>query len=323
MRVEHADYNDKELIEFIGMQQSQRVRWGNHYEERLIALRDRENIGAMLPWGKTHKNIRLRPGELSVWAGINGHKKSMMLGQVLLWLSRHQRIGLMSFELPVEKTMQRLSSQAAGCFPSEGFDRSFAQWNDKKICYYDQMDSVPGQKVLGVVYHMANELGCHHIAIDSLMMVRLIGDKEKERRFIEQLAAAAKALQVHIHIVHHMRKPPDGRGQDYIPSKFDCRGDGGIVDKADNLFIVWESKRRRALKELIEYNRELSEKDQNYFDETPDQLLICDKQRFGDWEGRAGLWFHKDSLQFTGIDTNCPMPFDISGQQEVQTEMGV
>ena len=37
---------------------------------------DHAQIGADLPWSKTHGNIKLRPGEVSVWAGVNGHGKS-------------------------------------------------------------------------------------------------------------------------------------------------------------------------------------------------------------------------------------------------------
>lgn len=316
MRIEDADFNDTEMMKFIGMQQSQKVQWGGHYAERLLALRNLENTGAVLPWSKTHNDIQFRPGELSLWCGINGHKKSMLLGQVLLWIAKTQKVGIMSFELPVEKTMSRLSRQAAGCDPSEGFQQDFACWNNDRICYYDQMDSVPPQKILGVIYHMANNLGCQHIAIDSLMMVRLKkSDDERERRFVEVLAAAAKALAIHVHLVHHMRKPPDSKGQAYVPNKFDCRGDSGVVDKADNLYIVWENKRRRALKVKVKNGIFLDDKDQKYFQDTPDQLLICEKQRFGEYEGRVGLWFHDESLQFLGTESTFSMPFDIHNSE--------
>ncbi len=321
MRIENVPYDDKELIEFIGLQQSQKVNWGNSYEERLLSLSNQELIGDTLPWSKTHNDIRLRPGELSMWAGINGHKKSLLLGMVMLNLAAVQRVGMMSFELPVEKTMQRMGRQAAGCEPGQGFLREFAQWNDERICYYDQMDSVPAAQVLGVVYHMAKDLGCQHIVIDSLMMIRLTGYDDKERRFIETLAAACKALGIHIHIVHHMRKPPDSRGEDYVPNKFDVRGDSGLIDKVDNLFIVWASKKRQRIKRLIDRGQEISDKEQTYFDEMPDQLLICDKQRYGEWEDRVGLWFHSPSLQFIASNRDKPIPFDISGQENAQQDL--
>lgn len=38
-----------------------------------------DQIGGLLPWSKTHHNIRIRPGELSIWAGVNGHGKALAL----------------------------------------------------------------------------------------------------------------------------------------------------------------------------------------------------------------------------------------------------
>ena len=40
--------------------------------------------GAYLPWAKTRNNIRLRSHEVSIWAGVNGHGKSLLLNQVML-----------------------------------------------------------------------------------------------------------------------------------------------------------------------------------------------------------------------------------------------
>jgi twinkle protein len=32
----------------------------------------------------------------------------------------------------------------------------------------------------------------------------------------------------------------------------------------------------------------------------PDAMLVCEKQRNGEWEGRVALWFHDGSQQFVG-----------------------
>ena len=32
----------------------------------------------------------------------------------------------------------------------------------------------------------------------------------------------------------------------------------------------------------------------------PDAMLLCDKNRHGDWEGRLNLWFHQRSTQYIG-----------------------
>ena len=40
---------------------------------------------------------------------------------------------------------------------------------------------------------------------------------------------------------------------------------------------------------------------------SPDAMLICDKQRNFDWEGRIGLWYHRDSMQFVESAYGEPM----------------
>ena len=35
-----------------------------------------------LPWRKTHPDFHFRPAEVTLWAGINGHGKSQIIGQV-------------------------------------------------------------------------------------------------------------------------------------------------------------------------------------------------------------------------------------------------
>ena len=40
---------------------------------------------------------------------------------------------------------------------------------------------------------------------------------------------------------------------------------------------------------------------------SPDALLICDKQRNGDWEGHIGLWYDSNSQQFVASADDQPM----------------
>ena len=44
------------------------------------------NRGSSIPWDDRGLRIGLRPAEVSVWAGVNGHGKSLLLGQVVLSL---------------------------------------------------------------------------------------------------------------------------------------------------------------------------------------------------------------------------------------------
>lgn len=42
----------------------------------------------------------------------------------------------------------------------------------------------------------------------------------------------------------------------------------------------------------------------------PDTLIICDKQRNGDWEGKIGLWFAPGPLQFLEDGVSPPVAMD-------------
>jgi twinkle protein len=315
MNIPNDKYDDKELLEFLGQQESQDINWGDHYAGELAERLETGKLltGAILPWGKTHNLIRFREGEVTIWAGMNGHKKSMLLGQVMMWFALSQRVGVMSFEMPVIDTMQRLVYQAAGCVPSIDFGKQWSEWNHERICYYDQLDTVPAERVLGVIFYMANYLGCKHIKVDSLTKCGLpSGDRDAEKRFIDTLSATAKALNIHIHLVAHVRKPHQG-GEAYQPTKFDIRGAGELTDLVDNVIIVWKDKKLEGIKQKEQRGGILTPDEKTYFDENPDQRLICAKQRRGEWEGNIGLWFHTPSLQFTPDATNRAMPFNFHG----------
>ena len=45
--------------------------------------------------------------------------------------------------------------------------------------------------------------------------------------------------------------------------------------------------------------------------DAPDQLVSVEKQRNGEWEGRASLWFHKPSLRFTDQPVEHVNPYEI------------
>jgi len=125
MRIPHNNYDDQDLLTFLGAQESQSIDWGNNYADELAdrIINGRVMRGATLPWSNTHGFMRFQEGQVSIWAGINGHKKSMVLGQVVMWMAQEQRVGIASFEMPVVDTMERMVYQAAACSPSQQFAR--------------------------------------------------------------------------------------------------------------------------------------------------------------------------------------------------------
>jgi len=275
--------------------------------------------GLCLPWAKTHDKIRLRPGEVSIWAGFSGHSKSTTLCQVAAWAAREAKVGIASFEMELEDTANLMAQQTSGAkTPSTRWVNDFCTWSKDRIYIYDRLDTVPTDQVLSGIDYFADELGCGLIIVDSLMMCGVADDMDRERSFMQTLTGLAKAYQTHIAVAHHMRKPQHG-DESYIPNKFDLRGSGGISDLAHSIFICWTNKAKKELAWKVNAGIPLSVEELGKWTklkDRPDQLFITAKQRHGDFEGATGLWQH-ESRQFTPVDGARPLPFEIPRLESV------
>lgn len=233
----------------------------------------------VLPWSKTHGKIGFRPGEVTLWHGINGHGKSAVTTQVALSFALAGRpVCLASFEMLPARTVQRLVLQCAGTSnPTEGLVKDIFAATSERVWIYDKRDTVDVQRLYQVMRYCAIELECKHFFVDSLMKcVKGEDDYNGQKDFVAMLCQLAHETMMHIHLVHHVRKSGDEKSQ---PSKFDAKGSGSITDQVDNVIAVWRNKDKEA-------KRANGEADESQ----PDFVLICDKQRNGGWEGRVGLW---------------------------------
>lgn len=262
---------------------------------------ERDDPRAFLPWEKSHQLFAFRPGEVTLWAGVNGHGKSLMTGLTALSLvAQDEGVCIASFEMKPRKTLERMARQWSGQRPTgEWMDdpRVLATYRDlyeqfmaftHKLWLYDQQGTVRTQTILGVLKYAANELGVRHFFIDSLMKcVAGEDDYNGQKTFVDEVTAIARDSGMHVHLVHHLRKL--GNESD-LPDKSDVKGTGAIADQVDNMLLVWRNKK----KELERQMGKTHGKDE------PDARLICCKQRNGEWEGRFSLWFDADSQQYVG-----------------------
>lgn len=236
--------------------------------------------GLLLPWSKMADKFRIRPGEVTIWTGFNGHKKSMVTGYVILSLiAQGAKAAIASFEMKPHKTLKRMCCQAIGTKePTTKYIDKFLDKMTGSLWLYDQQGEVTVDRIIAVVYYCAEQLGITQFVIDSLMkVVANEDDYNGQKRFIDRLCAAARELNVHIHLVHHSRKRDDEKTR---PGKQDSKGSGAIVDQTDNFVVVFCPPKKEG--EL----------------DKPDVLLYVDKQRHGDYEGVCPLWFDDRSLQF-------------------------
>jgi len=256
---------------------------------------------SLLPWAKTHRLFQFRPGEVTLWAGVNGQGKSMMTGMTALSLcAQEQRVCIASFEMKPHRTLERMMRQWTGqtaptaeeladeavMAGARDLYEQFRDWSGRYMWLYDQQGTVKTDRLLAVLRYCANELGIQQFFIDSLM--KCVADEDDyngQKRFVDELTAIAKDTGMHIHLVHHLKKL---REESETPDKMDVKGSGSIVDQVDNLLLVWRNKPKER---NLAAGKMVSETE-------PDALVICEKQRNGEWENRIQLWFHKESQQY-------------------------
>lgn len=248
---------------------------------------DDQVIGSRLPWGKAEHLIQFRPGEVTLWLGINGHGKSLLLGQLLTgFMAQGDKAVICSFEMKPAATLQRMVRQAShGPEPTIDFINKFHDWTDDKLWLYDQQGTVKAERVLSVCRYFADKLKGQHVVIDSLMKCGIgEDDYNRQKWFIDELTSLSRDKGIHIHLVHHSRKQGD---ESQAPGKMDAKGSGAITDQVDNCISVWRNKKK-------ENDVAAGKGDEAMFD----AMMIVDKQRHGEWEGKILLWFDKASTQY-------------------------
>lgn len=262
-----------------------------------------EQRGTYLPWRKTSTWFRLRKHELTLWPGINGHGKSLVLNQVMLCAAAQaEKVLICSMEMRPVLTLERMTRQATKQrHPGPPDIRAFHAWSDDRIWLYDRIGSVDWKHLLAVCRWAVANLGITQIVIDSMMRCGIReGDYEQQTAFIDAVCSFKNDNPAAVHLVMHSRKKEDEFAP---PGKFDAKGSGTITDLADNVMTVWRNKKKEAAREAgYPLKDDLSK--------SPDAMVICDKQRNHDWEGKIALWYHSDSMQYVehGID---PQPMEL------------
>ena len=250
--------------------------------------------GLLLPWIKTHDDFRIRPAEVSIWAGYSGAGKSLFTSQVMLGLMKTEKVMLASFELRPVSSCQRAIRQTLGAErPTENYIESWVNKADQKLFLYDQQGVVTPETVLEVVYYSAEKLKCSQIILDSFMKCGIDEqDYQQHKKFIDQLCIAARDLKIHIHLVAHARKRSDDLMKP--PTKHDVSGSANITNLVDNCFIVYRTNKDKKYEEL-----QSGDITQEEYDNIPSTMVYCVKQRHYEWEGKWSFWFDPDSLSFS------------------------
>jgi twinkle protein len=234
--------------------------------------------GVQFHFQKTQGKFGFRSGEVTLWTGFNGHKKSMMLGYVCLksFIPANETVCIASFEMKPVQTISRIVTQFTSVHrPTDADYADFINYVGRRLYILDQMGGMTAKRLYGVIYYAAKELGVKHFVIDSMMrVVPGEDDHNAQKDFIVKLCDIAIETDCHIHVVHHVKKGDEKNP----PSRYDAKGSGAISDNVHNHISVWSNKLG--------------------IDGMPDVILNIDKQRNGSWEGKVSLAFEPRHLQF-------------------------
>lgn len=231
--------------------------------------------------------FEFRGGEVTLWTGINGHGKSMLLSQVELGLMQQgARFAAFSGELKAVKQLKRKVKQASGLDrPSAAYIRAITDWLRGQYWVFNVVGTARLDRLIEVFTYAHRRYGCDHFVIDSLMMTDVPDDGPRantvQKEAIGKLCGFAKQFNVHVHLVAHPRK---GRDESAGPGKMDVAGSGHITNGVDNIFSVWKAKKDEAKPDE---------------DGSLDAKLELMKQREdGVQNFTLQLWFNKASMQY-------------------------
>lgn len=290
-----------------------KVRRASVFAEELdaeFAPRDGMRLAHMAST-KLRTAIEFRPGEVTTWAGFNGHRKSMFCGQVALDLcEQNERTLIVSLEMKPRRTLARMARQAlATSMPSAAARLRFLRWTDDRLWLFDHEGRLMPDRCIAVCRYFAQELQGRHVFIDSFMkVVQSEESLDEQKRMVSDLCDIAKETDLHVHLVTHCKKP-NGGTEDKPPTKYDIRGSAAISDQCANVITVWANKAKKS--KLDKPGAVQTAEDYAQ----PDVVITIEKQRNGEVEGRFGMWFDDRTLRFVDNPLAAVEPYDIEGYE--------
>jgi twinkle protein len=269
--------------------------------------------GILPPWGKAEGKILLRPAELTIITGINGHGKSILASQIALdacW--QGNRCCIASMEMQPKLTLQRMVRQAAALngaidgnpLPSIPFIRAIQGWLDERLWLFAVTGTAKVERMMQVFEYAQKRYEIGLFVVDSLAKCGLAEDDYNgQKSFVERLKDFTIETGAHVLLITHPRK---SSSEDDQPGKMDVRGAQSITDMADNGCSLWRNKRKEEAAQKPEDKRTDADEKQL---ERPDAFLTWWKSRNGSWEGKFALWWHESSQQYVESERGRPKTY--------------
>lgn len=258
-----------------------------------FAQRAGGEVGIRLPWDKCRESVVLRQGETSLWAGINGHGKSQIIGHVAVEaIQADYKVCVASLEFLPQKMLRRLQVQQTGTrSPSESQSRMLSRYWRDRLWVFDPGTKQKSDVLLETMGYAVKRYGIDLFVIDNLAKLGIAEDEyATQAAFVDRLTDFSRTYNTHCALIHHVKKTD--RGENSPPEKGDVKGSGGITDLVDSVFTIWRNKPKE---KRVRENRG---EDTHETAGQPDAILTCHKQRNGDAEPTVWLWFDPSSFRY-------------------------
>lgn len=251
-----------------------------------------------LPWSACRYKFDSIPGLMTVWAGYNGHGKSVLLSHIMVdSVAQGYKWCIASMELSPDVFGARVYRQISG--KERLTDHEISQCNQfcgEKISIVNVYGRAKTDLILMNFEYAMKRFGATEFVVDSLSNCGFAEDDYNgQMDFVNTLFEWKQKHSVNVHIVHHVRK---GQTEENEPGKMDLKGTGGIADRTDNIWFVWRNKKREQAKLEGRFTTDLLNQH--------DVILRCHKQRISGVEPVIGLTFNSISLQYLK-DENDPL----------------
>ena len=295
----YLDLGTEDLSKYRDMAHKHNIVNPLHYREELVEhfTGDPHKKGSALPW-HCMDGLRVRPGEILLWAGANFHGKSAILTQCMTqWMKEDHKVLLISPEFSPTLNLSRLVQQILGQLPvdiDEAGVNAALSFLESRFLVYDAIGSVDVEDLMAVIYFAQEQYGITMCALDNLTVMAMPSGMDVNQghaSLMTSLVQTARNTDVSIHVVCHTRKPQMGEPI----SRYNIRGASQLSDLADVILLV----ERNESKEKKLADIKLDSEDRKEIRMQADTRLHCLKNRHGSaWTGVGKLFFSPISMRW-------------------------
>lgn len=254
------------------------------------------HVGYRTPYGYLGEKLLFRPAEMTLWSGASGAGKSQILSDCAVdWIKQGSRICISSLEMKGAQTLKRMCKQVGGIDrPTEAYIDASLQWLEAGLLVYDKIGKAGVDALIEIFSYARDKYGCDQAIVDSLMRIGIASDDYSgQEKAVFKLVEWAISRNVHLHVVAHSRK---GGAQSGAPETEDVKGAMEIGANAFNILTVWRNRDLEG--EIDKLKPEDNSDGARELRRKPGVILNVAKQRNGDFEGKVGLWFDKDTYRY-------------------------